>query len=137
MVLNASLSELSRARNEITLFVGAVLNPIDLSRTIISVDEALSNVILHGYEGRDGEIKLSIQEDDEAFTFIIDDGAPPFDPLSAAPVELDDYIESDSGGGLGIDFFRRMTQTRYERNDLGGNRLILRKEKTHEEKSSS
>lgn len=134
--LSASLSELARVRSELAVFIGCALSDIDRSRTVLAVDEALANVISHGYDGREGEITVQFREDDSAFTIVIEDGAPPFDPLSREAVDIDEKLDEGASSGLGVEIFRRLTLPRYEQNDKGGNRLILRKEKPDETKKS-
>ena len=127
--LAASLDNLSLARAELTAFIGSGLSDIDRSRTVLAVDEALANVIEHGYAGREGEITLRLSEDDTSFTVVIEDGAPPFNPLSRAPIDIDAKLDEGADGGMGVEVLRRLTEARYELTDKGGNRLILRKEK--------
>jgi anti-sigma regulatory factor (Ser/Thr protein kinase) len=133
--ISASLSELSVVRKELAAFINTGLGDIDRSRTVLAVDEALANVITHGYDGREGEITLRMREEADAFIVTIEDGAPPFDPLSRAPIDIDSRLDEGADGGLGVEVLRRLTVPSYERNESGGNRLILRKEKRHEKES--
>ena len=122
------MSELSRARKAVAAFAGAGIGDTGLSRTILSIDEALSNIIEHGYRGAGGKILLTMREEEDMFVFIIEDSAPPFNPLSSPPVDAGEYISHNHDGGLGIDVFRRLTDAGYERT-ASGNRLILKKAK--------
>ena len=133
--LAASLDNLSLARAELADFIGSGLSDIDRSRTVLAVDEALTNVIEHGYAGADGEITLRMSEDEASFSVVIEDGAPPFDPLSRAPIDIDAKLDEGADGGMGVEVLRRLTEARYERTDKGGNRLILRKEKRNEKEN--
>ena len=135
ITIRASLDELARARRELASFIGSELCDIDRSRTVLAVDEALSNVIEHGYRGSEGEIDIRMEENDTAFVVTIEDGAPPFDPLSRAPIDIDAKLDEGADGGMGVEVLRRLTDARYERNEKGGNRLILRKEKLHEKEN--
>ena len=135
ITLAASFDELAGARRELAAFIGSALCDIDRSRTVLAVDEALSNVIEHGYRGSEGEISVRMEEDDSAFTITIEDGAPPFDPLSRAPIDIDARLDEGADGGMVVEILRRLTDARYERNEQGGNRLILRKEKLHEKEN--
>ena len=135
ITIPASLDELGGARRELASFIGSALCDIDRSRTVLAVDEALSNVIEHGYRGAAGEIILRMEEDDSAFIVTIEDGAPPFNPLSRAPIDIDAKLDEGADGGMGVEILRRLTDARYEINEKGGNRLILRKEKLHEKEN--
>jgi serine/threonine-protein kinase RsbW len=74
-----------------------------------AVDELVCNVIVHGYEGRPGEIAVAIQRDGPALSVRIRDGAPPFDPRTHAEPRLDLPIEQRPLGGMGIHLARALT----------------------------
>jgi anti-sigma regulatory factor (Ser/Thr protein kinase) len=47
----------------------------------LALEEAVTNVIRHGYGGReDGEIRVGFHVTPEAITATVEDDAPPFDP---------------------------------------------------------
>ena len=49
--ISCDVSELSRVRDELKEFLGASFDRIDTNRIILSVDEALANIVEHAYEG--------------------------------------------------------------------------------------
>lgn len=95
-------------------------------RISLALDEALCNVINHGYARRtDGRIRISIFTDDgppTALRFIIDDDGRSVDPALIRPRDLDDIRP----GGLGVHIIREiMDEVRYEQRPEGGMRLTM------------
>jgi serine/threonine-protein kinase RsbW len=90
-----------------------------------AVDEATCNVMLHGYDGRPGEIEVRAALRDRAVEVRILDRAPVFDPTALA----------DSAGraprrpgtaGVGLHLARTMTDAvRHHVRPGGGNELTL------------
>lgn len=96
------------------------------SQISLAVDEALCNVINHGYKRRpDGRIWLRAWADEgdpSAISVSIDDRAETVDPRSIAGRDLDDVRP----GGLGVHIMREvMDSVIFEQRDGGGMRLIM------------
>lgn len=98
----------------------------------LAIDEALCNVIKHGYNREpDGRIWLSLwvlEPDDEnqapGICLIIEDRAQQIDPDQIKSRDLDDIRP----GGLGVFIINEiMDQVSYEKRDGGGMRLCMRK----------
>jgi len=101
---------------------------ITAGQVSLAIDEALCNVINHGYERRtDGRIWLSVwaTEDDPAeIAVVIEDRAKTVDPSQIQGRDLDDVRP----GGLGVYIMREvMDVVQYERRPGGGMRLTMRK----------
>ncbi|MEM1090999.1 MAG: ATP-binding protein [Pseudomonadota bacterium] len=65
------------------------------------IDEAVSNIIRHGYGGqKDGEIRLRVTRQQDRLAFHLRDNAPPVDPACIKPRDLSECRP----GGLGINF---------------------------------
>ncbi len=97
--------------------------------TQLAVEEAITNIINHGYKNTGGEIMVSFTISPDRIEVHITDAAPPFDPLSVAEPDLDGDLESRRIGGLGIFLIRRLMDEvsyRYENNK---NILVLIKHK--------
>jgi len=79
---------------------------MDASRDlVIAVDEALQNVIRHGYGGAvDGEIEVAVTRSEDALIVTVRDWAPTVDPAQVKPRDLDDIRP----GGLGTHFIREV-----------------------------
>jgi anti-sigma regulatory factor (Ser/Thr protein kinase) len=92
----------------------------------LAVDEALCNVINHGYEKKtDGRITLSLWAIDgqpARMKVVIEDRARQVDPNHIRSRDLDDIRP----GGLGVFIIREiMDEVRYEKREGGGMRLTL------------
>lgn len=91
------------------------------------VDEACSNLVLHGYKGREpGPIGVSFARDGEELIVTITDRAPPFDPKDAPIPRLDAAASERRPGGLGWHMIREIVDRMdYEADARDGNRLTL------------
>jgi anti-sigma regulatory factor (Ser/Thr protein kinase) len=94
----------------------------------LAVDEALCNVINHGYQKRaDGRIWINLWGGDEeapSLTIIIEDLARQIDPETIRSRDLDDIRP----GGLGVYIIREiMDEVRYEKREGGGMQLTMHK----------
>jgi len=93
----------------------------------LAVDEAVTNIIRHGFHGRDGVIEVRCRFSAEDVVITIEDSADPFNPLSVKEPELGDNVESRQIGGLGVFLMRKkMDQVTYEFKN-GKNVLTLSK----------
>jgi anti-sigma regulatory factor (Ser/Thr protein kinase) len=105
----------------------AGLDARNCSRVVLAVDEALCNVIRHGYEGRDDQpIWIRIAHLDPAnpseLTIVIDDLARQIDPATIRGRDLDDIKPH----GLGVHLIRQaMDEVEYTRRPGGGMRLRM------------
>lgn len=73
------------------------------------LDELISNVIEHGYAGRDdGVIEVNADYAADGVTLTVTDHAAPFDLLELASPDLDSDLESRRVGGLGVHFVRQL-----------------------------
>lgn len=97
-------------------------------RLALAVDEIATNVVTHGYEetGRDGNIHLQIDMDEQSFIVIVEDDGEPFDPRQHDdPAHLNATLEDRPIGGLGVFLaIRGVDQFEYEYAD-GKNRNIF------------
>jgi serine/threonine-protein kinase RsbW len=95
---------------------------------VLAVDETASNIMLHGYSQAPGIIKVIIECQEGVMKVSIRDQAPPFDPTSAAPPDLDLPLDRRPLGGLGIHLIRELTdRVEYTRTPDGTNLLTLYK----------
>lgn len=93
----------------------------------LAVDEALCNVINHGYQRRpDGPIWLNLWaldgDDQPGLKVVIEDRARQVDPAQIQSRDLEDIRP----GGLGVHIIREiMDEARYEKREGGGMRLTM------------
>ncbi len=104
-----------------------------LNRLQIAVDEAISNIIEHGYSGVAGgsaTIALHLTVDAETFRIEIEDDGSVFDPKNLPEVDIRKHAGSGRAGGLGVFLMRRvMDQIEYHYQHGKRNKLILIKRK--------
>ena len=93
-----------------------------------AVDELVSNVIEHGYQGAAGAVEIDLAGADGTATIRIRDGAPPFDPTTVPTPPLDLPLERRPLGGMGVHLARTLTDGMDHRIlPSGGNELTIRK----------
>lgn len=128
----SDLSELAGIRKHVSGFMGKDLDEIENGRVVLAIDEAVSNIIIHGYGGaKTGGIELEMIDMPDCYKFILSDSAAPFDPLALAEPDWDAYREGGKSSGLGVNVYKRILTVKYEKSENGGNRLIMIKEKAH------
>lgn len=70
----------------------------------VVLDEILSNIVRHGYQGREGAISLTFARERELVLVEVVDQAPPFDPTQAPAPDTTSPLETRRPGGLGVRF---------------------------------
>lgn len=97
-------------------------------RLRLAVDEIATNIIVHGYNEANlaGQVNVLTEINQTALTIILEDTAPPFNPLAhPEPNNLDAPLENRNIGGLGVFLARQGTDDfRYEYEN-GHNRNIF------------
>jgi serine/threonine-protein kinase RsbW len=91
-----------------------------------AVDEAVCNVIVHGYQGEPGEIEIGAERVGPNIEIWILDRGPAFDPTAAAEPDLSVPPRARTPGGMGIHLVRAGTDAVHHRlRPDGGNELRL------------
>lgn len=93
---------------------------------VLALDEAVANVIEHGYRGAPGEIEVDAALSQDGVELRVVDGASPFDPLGAAPPDLGGDLDSRRIGGLGVHLIRTLMDEVEYRRENGRNVLLMR-----------
>lgn len=89
-------------------------------------EEAVSNVIRHGYGGeKTAPIDLSVAKQSDALHVTIKDRGAAFDPSAAAAPEVPASLEEAKIGGLGIDLIRKFTKSMHYARQDNANLLTL------------
>lgn len=74
-----------------------------IRRMELASEEALVNVISHGYQGKRGKVEIGLKWNPGLIEITVKDWGPPFDPLANAPrVDPQAPLEERGTGGLGI-----------------------------------
>ncbi len=97
-----------------------------LYELVLAVEEAVTNIILHGYDGQKGVITILISPNDRSVEIILQDDAPPFDPTQVPAPRLDLPLDERPLGGLGVYIIRKHSdEMTYRRTATGLNELTL------------
>lgn len=102
--LPATLSSL----DEVARFVLAVAEKAGLSRADsyrlrLAADELATNIVMHGYRGQEGELRLEAGIEPDAVWVRLEDDARPFDPRTGCrPPDLKAPMAQRPIGGLGV-----------------------------------
>jgi serine/threonine-protein kinase RsbW len=100
--------------------------PSAMSDLMLAVNEATTNIMLHGYQGQPGVIEIEIRRKGNDLMIRLRDEAPPFDPGMVPPPDLSLPLEKRPLGGLGIYLIRQlMDDVTHRVTPRGGNELIL------------
>ena len=97
--------------------------------TQLAVEEAITNVIIHGYAGNTGKIVITCHTTRGLAEVQIEDAAPPFNPLSIPEPDITEDIEDRKIGGLGMFLIRQVMDDISYRYEAGNNILVLVKKK--------
>lgn len=93
----------------------------------LAVDEACTNIITHGYKGKDpGPIELTFEKEAKNVKLTIYDEGRTFDPDDTKAADIESDWEERPIGGLGLFLIKEvMDDIHYEGEPARGNRLIL------------
>ncbi len=125
--LNASSEVLSPFRKELRqILTQSGWEKKTTEEILLAVDEALTNIIRHAYQGKPGKMTVSVSAADDKIEIILEDQGVKFDPTQVPSPELPRH----KPGGLGVHFIRTiMDQMIYDDQGPVGNRLRLIKHK--------
>ncbi len=98
--------------------------------TQLAVEEAITNVIVHGYKEHGGEVVITCHVNSDRVEVEIADTASRFDPLSIPEPDLDGGIEKRRIGGLGVFLIRQVMDRVSYRYENGKNILLMTKNRT-------
>lgn len=90
------------------------------------VDEAVTNVILHGYDGRKGTVEIVVEREDDALVITIRDQAKAFNPGEVEAPHLEESLMERDYGGMGVFLINKLTdEASFRQLPDGGNELRL------------
>lgn len=131
-IVAASLDNLDRIRNfiaETASELGA--DSSSISDLQLAVDEAVTNIVMHGYRNSTGEVEVELTCEADTIVVRIRDNAPSFDLSDTAAPDLNTSpLEKDTPGGYGVFLIQHMVDMAENQIlDDGRNELILHKRK--------
>lgn len=119
---------LNRANLEQTLKLGQVPEAT-IAEIILSVDEAVANVMEHAMpdKGENFYLTISVDVSDDIVTISLKDQGKKFNPLLVADPDMEQHVKEGRKGGLGIYIIKKiMDECNYTFDD-GCNHLTLKK----------
>lgn len=124
---SAELKNLSQIRDFVEMAATGLGFNLDLiSNVQLAVDEAATNVMLHGYRGQGGSLEIELERADADLVVRLRDEAPPFDPRTVPVPDLTLPLAKRPIGGLGVHLVRRtMDEIIHRVTAAGGNELTL------------
>ena len=126
LVIEAELTKLE----EIRQFVASSAKSLRAEASVIAdlqlaVDEAVTNIVIHGYKKDHGTIEISIDRNAAALIVCLRDRAPEFNP-GAYTSDLTALPEREVPGGFGIRLIKQVVdEVSYRAPGSGGNELTL------------
>ena len=127
LIITNDLKYLSGVRNFISQLVDQAKVDIDRNKLILAIDEAVTNIIEHGYDpGTHGKIEIEIEILSDKFITTIRDEGRFFNPSSKADANVLNHVKYGKKKGLGIFIIRQvMDEIRYKHKEGSFNELIL------------
>ncbi|MDX1616217.1 MAG: ATP-binding protein [Candidatus Promineifilaceae bacterium] len=126
----AELKDLPALRNfiqEAGERLGAAPDP--LSEIIVAANEALSNILGHGYGEQPGPLTIQVAVVDQRLELRLHDRGPAFDPTAASLPDPTLPLDQRAVGGLGVAMIRAFADEIHYDRGASGNVLTLVKHK--------
>lgn len=90
------------------------------------VDEAVTNIVLHGYAGAGGPVEIHVERDGDDLVVLLRDRAAAFDGHGVQAPKLDESLAERKFGGMGVYLIRQLTdRSEFRSRAGGGNELRL------------
>lgn len=106
------------------------LSDTDIEELVVAVDEAATNIVRHGFQGRPADIAVTVVCGPDAVEVTLVDQGPAFDPRKAPPPDMSLPLEARPPGGMGVQLMREFCDDlAYRRSPDGGNELHLLKKR--------
>ena len=125
MTVPAELERLADIRalvREVAIEGGAP--PVCLDDLVQAVDEAATNIVVHGYGHDGGPIDINARVDGERIVVELRDRAPAFDPTEVPEPDLSIPPLQRRPGGMGLHLIRLATDSMAYRPRLGGGNIL-------------
>ncbi|MGH2474248.1 MAG: ATP-binding protein [Candidatus Limnocylindrales bacterium] len=116
------LAEVRALARDVATEIGAPEVCID--DVVQAVDEAATNIIVHGYAGHAGWLDVSVERDGDTIAVTLQDEAPPFDPTAVPEPDMTIDPDHRKPGGMGIHLIRLAVDTFAHRPRPGGGNIL-------------
>jgi serine/threonine-protein kinase RsbW len=134
--VEADVHQLARIRHFVTETASTLTQNTDaINDLILALTEAVTNVIVHGYQKTSGPLEITVGIESGALVTILSYRAPPFDPTRCPIPDTTLPLEKRPPGGMGVHMIRHLTnEIRYRRTPDGENELtLIKKTEMHDE----
>ena len=126
---------------DLRAFVASVGEKYNYSEKLINafkltIDEAASNIIRHGYRDEDGTILIRAVIKKKSLTICLIDQGRYFDPKGVKNPDLNRYIDDGKRGGLGIFIMRKLMDEMHYKKTEEGNELQMTKYRDGDKKKN-
>lgn len=130
LVITNDLATLSQVRDLVAAAVQHGAFPAQFTNRLqIAVDEAVTNIVEHGYADRPrgaATIHLAAQVSPEEFRITVTDHGHTFDPNTLTDIDIERHVAQGHSGGLGVFLMRKIMDVVDYRYEAGKkNRLVL------------
>ena len=129
--ITADLDELIQVRQFVeTTIVPYISDQQTLSDIVLAVDEAVTNIIRHGYQQKKpGSIEITIRCEQNQIEIKLSDWSPNFDPTQVTSPNPNTPLSRRKPGGMGVYMMRQLTdEMQYCQLPDGRNELTLIKQ---------
>jgi serine/threonine-protein kinase RsbW len=121
----ADVERLAEMRAAVREVAHACDAPADCLEDLVqAVDEAATNVIVHGYRNDSGMIDFTAELLGDDLVFTLEDRAPTFDPTAVPAPDLATPPQHRRPGGMGVHLMRLATDSVVHRPRPGGGNIL-------------
>jgi len=100
--------------------------PDAISELVVSTNEAITNILNHGYHHHAGDIEMMVARQKDRLIIRLRDRAYPFDPTTVPKPDITQPLAERTPGGLGVHMMREFTdELSYRTTKNGENELIM------------
>lgn len=123
----ADLAELMQVRQFVEeTAVAHISNQQTISDIVLAVDEAVTNIIRHGYQQQSGTIEIIVHCHPHKIEIKLCDDSPQFDPTTVSSPNPATPLSHRKPGGMGVHMMRHLTdKIQYQQLPDGRNELTL------------
>ncbi len=126
--ITAELKHLEVIRRFVAESAAAMrVDPGVIPKLQLAVDEAATNIILHGYNNRgEGSLDIELEQAEDDLIIRLRDEAAPFDPTTVPAPDISLPLAQRKPGGMGVYIIQRcMDEMTHRLTVSGGNELTL------------
>jgi len=128
LTVESELRELGKLRAFLkSNLAGLDLNEEDVYKVELSLVEMCSNIMRYAYPGKKGDIVVSAWHEGGKFYLEVRDSGVPFDPRQVKRPTLEEMINREQMGGLGIFLARKLMDGFLYRREDDQNVLVMYK----------